>query len=72
MEDIKVKSQNEESDQTLVNVNRTIELNAPDLIVSKQISVFIQAKKFKTIGSTIILCKGSIPLTKFIDNDKES
>lgn len=56
----------------LAVVDRSIELNAPDLVMSRHIQVTIQAKKFKSLGTDILLCKGFIPMSSFLEKPQES
>ena len=71
MEGIKIPAFEEGKRQILAKVDRNIDMNAPDLFVNRTISVLLQAKKFKNLlGTDVILCKGYIPLAKFLDNRK--
>jgi hypothetical protein len=56
----------------MVDVKQQIDINAPDLIVSRHIAVTIYAKKFKTIGTDVLLCVGFIPLAKFLEKPLEN
>ena len=46
----------------MIDVDRTLEVSAPDHTVNRHLNISIYAKKYKGIGQDILLCKGVVPL----------
>jgi len=58
--------------QAMVDVNRTLEMTAPDHTMKRHLDITVCAKKFKGIGHDILLCKAQVPLARFLEKHQEA
>lgn len=71
MEGISIPDFEEDKTLNLAKVEREIDIIAPDIFAKRTICVQMRAKKFKKIGTDVLLCKGYIPLSKFLDDSRK-